>query len=100
MYAGTVYNPDLRTGIYGDPTTTIDIPTSAGSAPAYVLPAPAAQPDPIYLVLRALLLAGNLDFATCAAPPHNPVEPDTAVSTQATTASCAGGTRTTDGFAA
>ncbi len=94
MYAGTVYDPSQRTGYYGDPGTTIDIPTAAGMARAYVLPAPTARPDllyPFYLILRSLLLAANLDFATCAVPPQNPLTTDLAVSAQpATTASCAG----------
>jgi hypothetical protein len=78
MYAGSVYNPDLRTGIYGDPGTTIDIPTSAGTASAYVLPAPPAQPDalyPFYLALRTMLLAANFDFATCAVTPDTRPHP-------------------------
>src|SRR6476659_800115 len=43
MYAGRVYNPKTRTGIYGDPgdpgEVIVDIPTDAGLARGYVLPA-------------------------------------------------------------
>jgi hypothetical protein len=75
MYARTLYDPDLRTGIYGSPGSTVDIPTDAGIAQAYVLPAPATPPDalyPFYVTLRNLLLAANFDFATCAVPPGDP----------------------------
>jgi hypothetical protein len=90
MYAGTVYDPALRIGIYGDPGATIDIPTSAGTAQAYVLPAPPAAPDavyPFYLILRTLLLAANLDFATCATTPAYP--PASVSAHVAVTSSCA-----------
>lgn len=75
MYARTLYDPDLRTGIYGSPGSTVDVPTDAGIAQAYVLPAPATPPDalyPFYVTLRNLLLAANFDFATCAVPPGDP----------------------------
>lgn len=83
MYAGAVYEPDRRTGIYGDPAEIVDIPTTGANA--YVLPAPAARPDllyPFYLVLSTLLrFAGNVDFATCA-PADESAAAVTAVSTK------------------
>ncbi len=54
--------------VYGVPGTTIDIPTSAGTAKAYVLPAPPAQLGLVDLILKAVIgVVGSTDFATCAA---------------------------------
>lgn len=72
MYAGTVYDPDLRQGIYGELTSTIAIPTGTGTdAHAYVLPVPPPQLGPIELLIKSLLDSVNLTtgFAGCAVDP-------------------------------
>ena len=48
MYEGRVFNPATWTGIYGEPgepgeAMVVDIPTDAGLAQGYVLPAPTTQ---------------------------------------------------------
>ena len=49
MYAGRVYDPQTRTGIYGVPgepsEVVVDIPTSKGLASAYVLPVQTPTPN-------------------------------------------------------
>ncbi|BBY80046.1 hypothetical protein H7I53_00760 [Mycolicibacterium pulveris] len=82
MYAGRVYDPATRTGIYGDPgqpgQTVIDIPTDAGPARGYVLPGPPASLSPIEWFFAGLLHSINSnDFAACSTEP-------------AATGSCAG----------
>jgi hypothetical protein len=74
MYAGRVYDPATRTGIYGVPgdpgETVIDIPTDAGLAHGYVLPGPTPQLTLVDLTVRTVLeLPAAFDFATCAADP-------------------------------
>ena len=59
-----------HTGNYGDLGSTIDIPTTAGTAQAYVLPAPAPQLTFVDLIVNAVLNAlGNINFAYCATDP-------------------------------
>lgn len=77
MYEGRVYDPQTRTGIYGEPGepggVLIDIPTDAGVAQGYVLPGPAYQMTLIDLVLGTLVNApGMFDFSTCAVDPNAP----------------------------
>jgi hypothetical protein len=74
MYAGRVYDPATRTGIYGVPgdpgETVIDIPTDAGLAHGYVLPGPTPQLTLVDLIVRTVLeLPAALNFASCAADP-------------------------------
>jgi hypothetical protein len=74
MYAGRVYDPATRTGIYGDPgepgEVVIDIPTDAGVAHGYVLPGPTPQLTLVDLILRTFLeLPAAFNFASCAADP-------------------------------
>ncbi|HEX2212789.1 MAG TPA: hypothetical protein VHH12_04910, partial [Mycobacterium sp.] len=74
MYAGRVYNPATRTGIYGNPglpgQTVIDVPTDAGPAQGYVLPAPPPSLSPIERFFASILHSINSnDFATCASDP-------------------------------
>ncbi|HEX2214347.1 MAG TPA: hypothetical protein VHH12_13060 [Mycobacterium sp.] len=74
MYAGRVYDPATRTGLYGDPglpgATVIDIPTDAGPARGYVLPGPPPALSPIERFFASILHSINSnDFATCAAEP-------------------------------
>jgi len=69
MFAGTVYDPINRTGIYGTPGTTIDIPTSTGTdAHEYGLPGPPVHLGLIDSIVNAVVkFIANLDFARCAA---------------------------------
>jgi pimeloyl-ACP methyl ester carboxylesterase len=70
MFAGTVYDEDERTGIYGDPGSLIEIPTDNGTASAYVLPAPPHKFTLIDLVLKAFIESTNaLRFGYCAVDP-------------------------------
>ena len=70
MFAGTVYDEDERTGIYGDLGSLIEIPTDNGTASAYVLPAPPHKFTLIDLVLRAFIESTNaLRFGYCAVDP-------------------------------
>ena len=70
MYAGRVYDAATRTGIYGSPgapgQVLVDIPTSAGTARAYVLPAPPPNLSPVEQFIAEFLnsLNGNR-WATC-----------------------------------
>jgi hypothetical protein len=58
-----------HTGIYGDLGSTVDIPTSAGTAQAYVLPAPPPTPTFIDVIVESFLESlGSLNFAYCAEP--------------------------------
>ncbi|CAN5625886.1 hypothetical protein BH10ACT9_BH10ACT9_34220 [soil metagenome] len=69
MYAGTVYDENSRTGIYGDNGSTIDIPTDTGApAHGYVLPAPPHQFNFFDSLQKALLDSSvALKFGYCAA---------------------------------
>jgi pimeloyl-ACP methyl ester carboxylesterase len=59
-----------HTGVYGELGSTIDIPTTKGTAQAYVLPAPAPQLTLIDLFLNALMNStAILNFAYCAEDP-------------------------------
>ena len=89
MYADTVYDADQRTGLYGAPSTVIDIPTEAGTAHAYVLPT-LKQLNPIQRILQVVLQSAyKINFATCAQPPEAPKSLDGMVSPQPlATASC------------
>lgn len=74
MYAGRVYDPATRTGIYGEPgepgQTIIDIPTDAGLARGYVLPGPPASLPPIVWFFAGLLHSINAnDYVNCATEP-------------------------------
>ncbi|MGV0715753.1 hypothetical protein ABQE93_10130 [Mycolicibacterium sp. XJ662] len=69
MYAGRVYDPATRTGIYGAPgepgETVIDIPTDAGLARGYVLPGPPPSLSPIeWFFARLLHSINSNDFIT------------------------------------
>ncbi|MGE2726807.1 hypothetical protein [Mycolicibacterium pulveris] len=69
MYAGRVYDPATRTGIYGAPggpgETVVDIPTDAGLARGYVLPGPPASLSPIeWFFARLLHSINSNDFIT------------------------------------
>ncbi len=81
MYAGRVYNPETRTGIYGNPgdpgEIVVDIPTDAGLAKGYVLPAPIRVLSPIDQFISVLLGLINVNYyARCA------VDPDESASAQ------------------
>jgi hypothetical protein len=69
MYAGTVYDENARTGIYGENGSTIDIPTDTGTpAHGYVLPAPPHQFNFFDSLQKALLDSSvALKFGYCAA---------------------------------
>ncbi|KKW65860.1 hypothetical protein AAV95_04990 [Mycolicibacterium elephantis] len=74
MYAGRVYDPATRTGIYGEPgepgQTIIDIPTDAGLARGYVLPGPAGSLSPIAWFFAGLLHSINSnDYVNCSTEP-------------------------------
>lgn len=74
MYAGRVYDPATRTGIYGEPgepgQTVIDIPTDAGLARGYVLPGPPASLSPIEWFFAGLLHSINSnDNVNCSTEP-------------------------------
>ena len=74
MYAGRVYDPATRTGIYGDPgqpgQVLIDIPTDAGVAHGYVLPGPVYRLTLIDLLIRAVVNSpAYIRFDYCAADP-------------------------------
>lgn len=64
MYANRVHDPATRTGVYGVPgdpgETVIDIPTDAGLAHAYVLPAPRSQ----FTTLLSLVLGAFFELPT------------------------------------
>ena len=56
-------------GLYGDPGSTLIIPTSAGNARALVQPTPGVLTSLAREVTAAFFrLFANIDFATCAAP--------------------------------
>ncbi|MGV0792902.1 hypothetical protein [Mycolicibacterium sp. XJ1819] len=89
MYAGRVYDPATRTGIYGTPgepgQTVVDIPTEAGLARGYVLPGPPHALSPFERIFAALVHSINSnDFVTCStvapAPPAQNSTPNTALS--------------------
>lgn len=72
MYAGRVYDPQSRTGIYGNPgepgEVVVDIPTVAGMARGYVLPARTPAPsffdrllDGVYGLINVNLFARCVD---------------------------------------
>jgi hypothetical protein len=75
MYANRVYDPATRTGIYGVPgepgETVIDIPTDAGLARGYVLPAPRSQFTTLLLLLFGAVfeLPTAFDLDQCAEDP-------------------------------
>lgn len=74
MYAGRVYDPATRTGIYGEPgepgQTIIDIPTDAGLARGYVLPGPPGSLSPIAWFFAGLLHSINSnDYVNCSTEP-------------------------------
>lgn len=75
MYAGRVYNPATRTGIYGDPgepgTVVVDIPTVKGLARGHVLPVPPTASSPFDRVVNAFFGLINVNlFARCAVDTH------------------------------
>lgn len=89
MYADAVYDPATRTGVYGAPGSTLDISTNAGTAQAYVLPAPPADLSPIELLLQAVeRYVGTLNFASCAVAPGPTTAANTMHSAASTTAAC------------
>lgn len=74
MYAGRVYDPATRTGIYGDPgdpgEVVIDVPTDAGLAHGYVLPGPTPRLTLIDLLILTLVESPTaVNFANCAEDP-------------------------------
>jgi hypothetical protein len=74
MYERRVYNTETRTGIYGTPgdpgEVIVDIPTDAGLARGYVLPAPIRVLSPIDQFIATLLGLINVNYyATCAVNP-------------------------------
>ena len=74
MYERRVYNAETRTGIYGTPgdpgEVIVDIPTDAGLARGYVLPAPIRVLSPIDQFIATLLGLINVNYyATCAVNP-------------------------------
>ncbi len=74
MYERRVYNPETRTGIYGTPgdpgEVIVDIPTDAGLARGYVLPAPIRVLSPIDQFIATLLGLINVNYyAPCAVDP-------------------------------
>ncbi len=76
MYAGRVYNPATRTGIYGVPgdpgEVLIEIPTTEGVASARVLPIQAPTPDLFDQVLNFFFGLINVNFyARCAVSPDD-----------------------------
>ncbi len=85
MYADRVHDPATRTGIYGVPgdpgETVIDIPTDAGLAHAYVLPAPRSQ----FTALLSLVLGAFFELPTVFRLDVCAVDPSAA----AATATCA-----------
>lgn len=85
MYAGRVYDPATRTGIYGVPgegETVIDIPTDAGLAHAYVLPAPRSQ----FTALLSLVLGAFFELPTVFRLDVCAVDPSAAAATATCTA--------------
>lgn len=62
---------DPDTGFYGDPGSVIDIPTDAGPAQAYVLPAPTRELSIVELFIKAIFESTALLTAlqTCAEDP-------------------------------
>jgi pimeloyl-ACP methyl ester carboxylesterase len=90
MYAGRVYDPASRTGIYGVPgepgENVIDIPTDAGLAHAYVLPAPRSQ----FTTLLSLVLGAFFELPTVFRLDVCAVDPSAA----AATAACAAAPQT------
>ena len=90
MYAGKVYDTATRTGIYGVPgapgETVIDIPTDAGLAHAYVLPAPRSQ----FTMLLSLVFGAFFELPTVFNLDVCAVDPSAA----AATATCAAGAQT------
>lgn len=90
MYARRVYDPNARTGIYGDPgdpgEVLVDIPTDAGVAHGYVLPGPTPQLTLIDLLIRTVINAPTFIgpmLSTCA------VDPSATASAQSVT-TCSG----------
>jgi len=74
MYAGRVYDPATRTGIYGPPgepgEVIVDIPTDAGLARGYVLPSPIRVVSPFEHFIGTLLGLINVNYyAICAVSP-------------------------------
>ena len=75
MYEHRVYNTETRTGFYGDPgdpgEVIVDIPTDAGPARGYVLPAPIRVLSPIDQFIATLLGLINVNYyATCVGRPR------------------------------
>lgn len=73
MYAGTVYDPTLRTGIYGGPNEIVDVPTETGTdARAYVLPVPPPNLNVFESLIVTLFDSVDLTtlFAGCAEDPN------------------------------
>ncbi|MGE2738049.1 hypothetical protein [Mycolicibacterium vaccae] len=71
MYERRVYDPQTRTGIYGDPgapgAVVVDIPTDKGLARGYVLPTQAVQSSPFDRLINAFFRLINVNlFAGCA----------------------------------
>ena len=74
MYAGRVYDPATRTGIYGDPgdpgEVVVDIPTDVGLARGYVLPAPTPELSLFDRLINAFYSVINANlYGRCAVDP-------------------------------
>ncbi|MCV7154574.1 hypothetical protein [Mycolicibacterium pyrenivorans] len=74
MYAGRVYDPATRTGIYGDPgdpgEVVVDIPTDVGPARGYVLPATTPELSPFDRLINAVFSVINANiYGRCAVDP-------------------------------
>jgi len=77
MYAGRVYNPATRTGIYGDPgdpcEVVVNIPTDVGLARGYVLPAPTPELSLFDRLINAFYSVINANlYGRCAVDPSEP----------------------------
>ncbi len=90
MYADRVYDPMTRTGVYGVPgapgEAVVDIPTDAGVAHGYVLPAPRSQ----FTALLSLVLGAFFELPTLFNLDVCAVDPSAA----AATATCAAAPQT------
>ncbi len=80
MYAGRVYDPATRTGIYGDPgdpgEVVVDIPTDVGPARGgYVLPATTPELSPFDRLINAVFSVINANiYGRCAVDPRRIVK--------------------------
>jgi pimeloyl-ACP methyl ester carboxylesterase len=80
MYAGRVYDPATRTGIYAAPGEVFQINTSAGTATAYALPDAHHRVAPLQSLLTALVnfltagLGSGGSAASAAAPATSQTE--------------------------